>query len=214
MRGRCEFPVKGSAISGFAGFRRTLRGVARILLTLHDSALAAALHAAGHATTGDPAGADLAIASAVEPELPSLVVLAVDSTDRVVEALQAGAADVVDASATPAEIVARVGAILRRTRRAPTPALRFGDLSLDEERHEVLLGERPIELTGTEFRLLRYFLLNPRRVLTKAQILQAVWESDTAHRSNVVETYVAYLRRKVGPQRITTVRQTGYMLDG
>ena len=94
--------------------------------------------------------------------------------------------------------------------------LRFGDLVLDEERHEVRRGETPIALTATEFSLLRYFMLNPRRVLSKAQILQNVWHYDFGGNANVVETYVSYLRRKldaVGPPLIKTVRQAGYMLE-
>ena len=94
--------------------------------------------------------------------------------------------------------------------------LRFGDLVLDEARHEVFRGERQIELTATEFNLLRYFLLNPRRVLSKAQILQNVWRYDFGGNTNVVETYVSYLRKKLdrtGPPLIRTVRQVGYMLD-
>ena len=191
--------------------------MAWILLALDDRAIAAALRADGHVLTADAADADLGVvaASPGPAGLPSLVVLTDNSTEQVVAAFDAGAADVVSASASPAEVAARVTAILRRRRTAPSPpALQFGDLSLDEARHEVFVGEQAIELTSTEFRLLRYFLLNPRRVLSKSQILQAVWESDTTHRSNVVETYVAYLRRKVGSDRITTVRQAGYMLDG
>ena len=190
--------------------------MARILLAPGDAAIAAALHADGHALTTDAGDAELAVvADGPGPAgLPSLVVLADDSTDRVIAAFDAGAADVVGPGASPAEIAARVAAVLRRRGAAAPRALRFGDLSLDEARHEVFLGDRPIELTSTEFRLLRYFLLNPRRVLSKSQILQAVWEPDAPHRSNVVETYVAYLRRKVGSDRITTVRRAGYMLDG
>ena len=191
--------------------------MAWILLGLDDPALAAALCADGHVLTADAADADLGgVVDAPGPAgLRSLVLLTDDSTERVLAAFAAGAADVVGATAPPAEIAARAAAILRRTRvPPPPPALRFGDLSLDEARHEVFVGEQPVELTSTEFRLLRYFLLNPHRVLSRAQILQAVWESDPAHHSNVVETYVAYLRRKVGSDRITTVRQAGYMLDG
>ena len=94
--------------------------------------------------------------------------------------------------------------------------LRFGDLVLDEARHEVFRGERQIELTATEFRLLRFFLLNPRRVLSKAQILEHVWRTDFGGTPNVVETYVSYLRRKLdvsGPPLITTVRRAGYKLE-
>jgi two-component system OmpR family response regulator len=116
-----------------------------------------------------------------------------------------------------AEIVARTQAILRRTASAlPGDVLRFADLTLDETRHEVHRGETQIALTATEFSLLRYFLLNPRRVLSKSQILQNVWRYDFGGNSNVVETYVSYLRRKLdaeGPPLIKTVRQAGYMLE-
>jgi len=94
--------------------------------------------------------------------------------------------------------------------------LRFADLTLDEARHEVFRGETPVELTATEFNLLRYFMLNPKRVLSKGQILQNVWRYDFGGNSNVVETYVSYLRRKLdrlGPPLIRTVRQAGYMLE-
>ena len=87
---------------------------------------------------------------------------------------------------------------------------------LDDERHEVFRGEQLVPLTATEFTLLRYFMLNPRRVLSKSQILQNVWRYDFDGNSNVVETYVSYLRRKLdaaGPPLIRTVRQAGYMLE-
>jgi len=87
---------------------------------------------------------------------------------------------------------------------------------LDEARHEVHRGETPIVLTATEFSLLRYLMLNPRRVLSKTQILQNVWHYDFGGNANVVETYVSYLRRKLdaaGSPLIKTVRQAGYMLE-
>jgi len=134
-----------------------------------------------------------------------------------VEALRAGGDDYVTKPFSLAEVVARTQAILRRTAGAlPGDVLRFGDLVLDEGRHEVFRGEEPISLTATEFSLLRYFMLNPRRVLSKAQILQNVWRYDFGGNSNVVETYVSYLRRKLdaaGPPLIKTVRQAGYMLE-
>jgi two-component system OmpR family response regulator len=94
--------------------------------------------------------------------------------------------------------------------------LTFADLTLDEARHEVRRAGGPVTLTATEFNLLRYFMLNPRRVLSKSQILQNVWRYDFGGNSNVVETYVSYLRRKLdaaGQPLIRTVRQAGYMLD-
>ena len=147
-----------------------------------------------------------------------LFLTARDGTEHKVEALRAGGDDYVTKPFSLAEVVARVQAILRRTASAlPGDVLRFGDLTLDEQRHEVFRAETPVELTGTEFNLLRYFMLNPRRVLSKGQILQNVWRYDFGGNSNVVETYVSYLRRKLsvaGPPLIKTVRHAGYMLDG
>jgi two-component system OmpR family response regulator len=146
-----------------------------------------------------------------------LFLTARDATENKVEALRAGGDDYVTKPFSLAEIVARVQAILRRTAgQLPGDVLRFADVTLDDARHEVFRGETRIELTATEFSLLRYFLLNPRRVLSRAQILQNVWRYDFGGSSNVVETYVSYLRRKLdaaGPPLIRTVRQAGYMLD-
>ena len=146
-----------------------------------------------------------------------LFLTAKDATENKVEALRAGGDDYVTKPFSLAEIVARVQAILRRTQGAlPGDVLTFADLTLDEQRHEVFRGDTRVELTGTEFNLLRYFMLNPRRVLSKSQILQNVWRYDFGGNSNVVETYVSYLRKKldaVGPPLIKTVRQAGYMLE-
>ena len=148
---------------------------------------------------------------------PILFLTAKDATENKVEALRAGGDDYVTKPFSLAEVVARVHAILRRTRGVlPGDVLRFADLVLDEQRHEVRRGDTPVELTGTEFSLLRYFMLNPRRVLSKGQILQNVWRYDFGGNSNVVETYVSYLRKKLdqlGPPVIKTVRQAGYMLE-
>jgi two-component system OmpR family response regulator len=146
-----------------------------------------------------------------------LFLTAKDATENKVEALRAGGDDYVTKPFSLAEVVARVHAILRRTASAlPGDVLKFADLVLDEERHEVFRGDTQVELTGTEFSLLRYFMLNPRRVLSKGQILQNVWKYDFGGNSNVVETYVSYLRKKLdglGPPLIKTVRQAGYMLE-
>jgi two-component system, OmpR family, response regulator len=146
-----------------------------------------------------------------------LFLTAKDGVENKVEALRAGGDDYVTKPFSLAEIVARVQAILRRTQSAlPGDVLHFGDLVLDERRHEVFRGDTRVELTATEFSLLRYFMLNPRRVLSKSQILQNVWRYDFGGNSNVVETYVSYLRRKLdklGPPLIRTVRQAGYMLE-
>ena len=146
-----------------------------------------------------------------------LFLTAKDATEHKVEALRAGGDDYVTKPFSLAELVARTQAILRRTAGdLPGDVLHFSDLVLDESRHEVRRGETPIELTATEFSLLRYFMLNPRRVVSKGQILQNVWRYDFGGNTNVVETYVSYLRRKldaVGPPLIKTVRQAGYMLE-
>jgi two-component system, OmpR family, response regulator len=146
-----------------------------------------------------------------------LFLTAKDAVENKVEALRAGGDDYVTKPFSLAEVVARVQAILRRTGSdLPGDVLRFSDLMLDEARHEVFRGDAQIELTATEFSLLRFFLLNPRRVLSKGQILQNVWRYDFGGNSNVVETYVSYLRRKLdatGPPLIKTVRQAGYMLE-
>src|SRR5881275_3726154 len=146
-----------------------------------------------------------------------LFLTAKDGTENKVEALRAGGDDYVTKPFSLAEIVARIQAILRRSAGdLPGDVLRIADLVLDERRHEVFRGESAIALTATEFSLLRYFMLNPRRVLSKGQILQNVWRYDFGGNSNVVETYVSYLRRKLellGPPLIKTVRQAGYMLE-
>ena len=146
-----------------------------------------------------------------------LFLTAKDATENKVEALRAGGDDYVTKPFSLAEIVARTQAILRRTAGAlPGDTLQVGDLVLDEKRHEVFRGGERVDLTATEFGLLRYFMLNPRRVLSKGQILQNVWHYDFGGNSNIVETYVSYLRKKLhadGPPVIKTVRQAGYMLE-
>jgi two-component system OmpR family response regulator len=114
-----------------------------------------------------------------------------------------------------AEIVARVRAVLRRTHGEEDGVLTFADVVMNEETREVTRGGVPIELTPTEFSLLRFFLLNRRRVLSKRQILDNVWHYDFGGDTNVLETYVSYLRKKLdplGPPLIHTVRLVGYAL--
>ena len=146
-----------------------------------------------------------------------LFLTAKDATENKVEALRAGGDDYVTKPFSLAELVARAQAILRRTAGdLPGDVLRFADVALDESRHEVFRADEEVTLTATEFSLLRYFMLNPRRVLSKTQILQNVWRYDFGGNSNIVETYVSYVRRKLdahGPPLIRTVRQAGYMLE-
>ena len=146
-----------------------------------------------------------------------LFLTAKDTLEHKVEALRAGGDDYVTKPFGLEEVVARAHSILRRTRGLPPGSvLRFADLVLDEERHEVFRGDTPVPLTATEFSLLRYFLLNPQRVLSKSQIIENVWPDSYDANANLVETFVSYLRRKLdaaGPPLIVTVRQMGYMLD-
>jgi two-component system OmpR family response regulator len=113
--------------------------------------------------------------------------------------------------------VARVRTILRRSGVTGPESSRlvFEDIELDEETREISRGGEPIELTATEYRLLRYFLLNPRRVLTRDQLLNHVWNYDFGGDGRVLETYISYLRKKLdahGPPLIHTVRGVGYAL--
>jgi two-component system OmpR family response regulator len=114
-------------------------------------------------------------------------------------------------------VLIRISAVLRRTRRSVAPAavLRVGDLQLDEDLHEVRRGDTLIPLTPTEYRLLRFLMLNAGRVVSKGQILDHVWEYNPAGEGNVVEPCISYLRRKVDqtePRLIHTVRGVGYVL--
>jgi two-component system OmpR family response regulator len=146
---------------------------------------------------------------------PVIFLTAKDATEDKLEGLAVGD-DYVTKPFSLAEMVARVRAVLRRTRAEDDEeVLRFADLTLNEETREVWRSEEPVELTRTEFDLLRFFMLNPRRVLTKRQILDNVWHYDFGGDPNVVETYVSYLRKKldrVGPPLIRTIRLVGYAL--
>jgi two-component system, OmpR family, response regulator len=150
---------------------------------------------------------------------PVLFLTARDATEDKVRGLSLGADDYVTKPFSLEELVARVRAILRRTAPAREDhehsILRYADLEMDEDAHEVRRAGEPIDLTATEYNLLRYLLLNPRRVLSKGQILDHVWHYDFRGDANVVETYVSYLRRKVDrfePHLIQTVRGAGYVL--
>jgi two-component system OmpR family response regulator len=149
--------------------------------------------------------------------VPVLFLTAKDAVEDKVNGLTVGGDDYVTKPFSLAEVVARVRAILRRAGRIEdaTSRLVFADLVLDETTHEVWRAGKPVDLTATEFSLLRFFMLNPRRVLSKAQILDHVWHYDFGGDSNIVETYVSYLRRKLdrlGPPLIHTIRLVGYTL--
>lgn len=148
---------------------------------------------------------------------PILFLTAKDDTQDKITGLTVGGDDYVTKPFSLDEIVARIKAILRRTMAADEEALiRAGELSMDQDTHEVLVGETHIDLSPTEFKLLRYLMLNPNRVLSKAQILDHVWEYDFNGDAGIVESYVSYLRRKLDQfstePLIQTKRGFGYML--
>ena len=149
-------------------------------------------------------------------KVPVLFLTARDAVEDKVRGLTLGGDDYVTKPFSIEELVARIRALLRRTDPvAESGPLVFVDLELDEETHEVRRAGTTVDLTATEFRLLRYLMQNAPRVLSKAQILDHVWQYDFGGDANIVETYVSYLRRKVdgiGPPLIHTVRGVGYRL--
>ena len=147
--------------------------------------------------------------------LPILFLTARDATEDKVRGLTLGGDDYMTKPFSVEELVARIRAILRRVKPASdeTGLLSFSDLEMDEDTHQVWRAGEEIELTATEFKLLRYLLLNARRVLSKDQILDHVWNYDFGGNANIVETYISYLRRKIdadGTPLIHTVRGVGY----
>jgi len=149
---------------------------------------------------------------------PILFLTARDALDDKVRGFGVGADDYVTKPFSLAEIVLRTKAIIARSRPAPADdhaRLSFADVVMDQDTHEVRRADTIVELTATEFNLLRFFMLNPRRVLSKPQILDHVWHYDFDGDSNILETYISYLRRKLnaaGPPLIQTVRLVGYVL--
>jgi len=150
--------------------------------------------------------------------VPVIFLTARDTRDDKVTGLALGGDDYLTKPFGLEELAARIRSVLRRTRPAAViggPVLTFADIELDQDTYEVRRGGQVIELSPTEFRLLRYLMLNPGRVLTRAQLLAHVWDYDFGGSSKVVTTYVAYLRRKLaehGPDVIHTQRSVGYCL--
>jgi two-component system OmpR family response regulator len=148
-----------------------------------------------------------------------LFLTAKDSLEDRINGLTAGGDDYVTKPFSLEELVARLRGLIRRSMLAVNdeedPRLVVGDLVLDEDSHEVSRGGEPISLTATEFELLRFLMRNPRRVLSKAQILDRVWNYDFGGQANVVELYISYLRKKIDAGRepmIHTLRGAGYVL--
>ncbi len=151
------------------------------------------------------------------PGLPLLLLTAKDSVEDRIAGLTAGGDDYVTKPFSLEEVVLRLRALLRRTGVSESGGAKIvvGDLVLDEDSHEVTRGGDPITLTATEFELLRFMMRNSKRVLSKAQILDRVWSYDFGGRSNIVELYVSYLRKKIDGGRepmIHTLRGAGYVL--
>lgn len=153
-----------------------------------------------------------------QPDIPVIFLTAKDALEDRVGGLTAGGDDYVTKPFSLEELVARLRSLLRRsgaTEVRNDSTLVVGDLSLDEDSHEVTRGGDVINLTATEFELLRYLMRNPRRVLSKAQILDRVWNYDFGGQANVVELYISYLRKKIDanrPAMIHTMRGAGYVL--
>ncbi|MBI0301049.1 response regulator transcription factor [Streptomyces sp. PRKS01-29] len=152
------------------------------------------------------------------PDVPVLFLTARDAVEDRIAGLTAGGDDYVTKPFSLEEVVARLRGLLRRSGAAAARSesvLAVGDLILDEDSHEVSRGGQEIHLTATEFELLRYLMRNPRRVLSKAQILDRVWSYDFGGQANVVELYISYLRRKIDAGRspmIHTRRGAGYLI--
>jgi len=152
-----------------------------------------------------------------DPDVPVLFLTARDAVEERIAGLTAGGDDYVTKPFSLEEVVARLRGLIRRAHRAAgrDAELVVGDLVLDEDSREVRRAGAPISLTATEFELLRYLMRNPRRVLSKAQILDRVWNYDFGGQANVVELYISYLRKKIDagrPPMIHTMRGAGYVL--
>ena len=147
---------------------------------------------------------------------PVLMLTARDAVQDRVDGLDAGADDYVVKPFALEELLARLRALLRRTNNGAEGALTYADMTLDPATREVRRGERPVELTKTEFALLEHLMRHPKIVLTRSQLFEAVWGYDFGPRSNSLEVYVGYLRRKTEeggePRLIQTVRGVGYSL--
>ncbi|GAA3112661.1 response regulator transcription factor [Streptosporangium carneum] len=202
--------LSGFTVSTASNGRAALDGVARdrpdivvldvMLPDLDGYSVARRLHEAGHSPL-------------------VLFLTAKDALSDRIAGLTAGGDDYVTKPFSLEEVVLRLRAILRRIRppqdEGDDGVLRYADLELDEEAHTVRRSGRPIHLSPTEFALLRYLMINAERVVSKAQILQRVWDFDFDGNARIVESYISYLRRKIdadGPPLIHTLRGVGYRL--
>ena len=147
-------------------------------------------------------------------DLPVLMLTARDDLDNKVRALDAGADDYLTKPFAFEELLARIRALTRRADQASSSQVEVGDVRIDLLARRAWRGQRVIELSNREFTLLEYLMRHPNQVLSRTQILFAVWEYDADPSSNVVDVYIRYLRRKLGdPSPITTMRGAGYRYD-
>jgi len=150
-------------------------------------------------------------------DLPIIMLTALDDLKSKVQSLDGGADDYITKPFDFEELVARIRAVTRRVGQAASSAIEFGELRLDLLSHRVSRKDRVVELSKREFALFEYFARNPNRVLSRQQILAAVWEYDFEGESNVVDVYVRYLRQKLAQlgvsRAFTTIRGSGYRFD-
>ena len=215
-----------------------IRELVQMALRFHGCAVTTAASGADALRQAEAARPDLIVLDVMLPDLdgfevcrrlraggnevPIIFLTARDTASDTVTGLALGGDDYVTKPFSVEALVARVRAVLRRASRAnpgegggPDSVLRAGDLELDESRWTVHRAGVPVELSPTEFRLLSYLMRHQGRVLTRAQLLETVWGWDYAGQSQIVETYISYLRRKLdplGPPLIHTQRGVGYSL--
>jgi two-component system OmpR family response regulator len=214
-----------------------IRELVQVALSFHGCTVLTAASGKGALREAEASEPDLIVLDVVLPDLdgfevcrrlrargdnvPIIFLTARDTSSDTVQGLALGGDDYVTKPFSVEALVARIRAVLRRAARADdsepgeTATLRAGDLELDEARWTVQRAGTPVELSPTEFRLLAYLMRHQGRVLTRAQLLENVWGWDYAGQSQIVETYVSYLRRKLdplGPPLILTQRGVGYTL--
>ncbi len=214
-----------------------IRELVQVALTFHGCTVVTAATGKAALREAEASGPDLVVLDVVLPDLdgfevcrrlrargddvPIIFLTARDTSSDTVQGLALGGDDYVSKPFSVEALVARIRAVLRRAARAAentadeTATLRAGDLELDESRWTVERAGTPVELSPTEFRLLAYLIRHQGRVLSRAQLLEHVWGWDYAGQSQIVETYVSYLRRKLdplGPPLIHTQRGVGYTL--
>jgi two-component system OmpR family response regulator len=184
------------AIAGVMDFRPRLLVLDVMLPDIDGFEVAERLAASGH-------------------NVPTIFLTAKDTIEDKIRGLTLGGDDYVTKPFSVEELIARVNTILRRVGGGAKRKLNFADLTLDEETHEVFRGGRPIPLTETEFRLLRFLMSRPRSVHSRAEILDQVWHYDFGGDARILETYISYLRKKIDadhPPLLHTVRSVGYAL--